>query len=132
MLLALLAGCSKDDDAVDPGKIDGKFACFEGEVNGEISKLPENGFGIDIQITRIDENSATVEIIPYGNQDPIDFPIQECSIETDQDGFLVLRAKPDQSLYVIFYDAETIDCYPASGTRLSASRNGQQPDWWDD
>jgi|GEM_PF-1171108 len=132
MLLTLLSACSKDDDSVDPAEIGGKFGCFEGEQNGEIFKLPEDGFGIDIQINRLDEKNATVEIIPYGNQEPIDFPIQQCSIETDQDGFVVLLSKEDRSLYVIFYDAATIDCYPGGGTRLSASRNGQEPGWWDE
>ena len=129
--MSFLISCSKDD-TVNILQIEGTFKCFEGELDGEIFDLPYEGFSLEVKIQRIDNEDAMVEVIPFGNNQPIDFPDQQCSIKTDPDGYLNLISKKDGSMYVIFYDKETIDCYPGNGTRISGSRNGKKPKWWDD
>lgn len=128
VLAALALGCKKG--SIDQPEIEGRFICFEGELDGEIFKLPKDGFSIEIIIKSIDYNNAMVEVIPHGNGEPINFPRQECSIGTDEDGFLFLKSKKDDSMYVIFYDGDTIDCYPGNGTRISAAKSGKEPIWW--
>ncbi len=129
--MTFLISCSKDI-SVDKVQIDGSFKGFEGELDGDIFNLPFEGFSIEIKIKRINEEDAMVEVNPFGNGKPIDFPDQICSIKTDSDGFVNLVSLKDGSMYVIFYDKETIDCYPVNGTRISGSRNGKKPSWWDD
>ncbi|GGG90099.1 hypothetical protein GCM10007415_25620 [Parapedobacter pyrenivorans] len=129
-ILFMLVGCN-NEDLVTKNHIDGTFKCFEGELDGEIFELPIDGFSLEIKIESVNDQEAMVEVIPYGDGNPIDFPSQRCNLKTDADGYLNLISKKDGSMYVIFYDRETIDCYPGNGTRLSGSRNGKKPKWWD-
>src|SRR5690606_41804724 len=87
--MTFLISCSKDI-SVDKVQIDGSFKGFEGELDGDIFNLPVEGFSSEIQIKRINEEAAMVELNPFGNGKARDCRDQICSSKTDCDGLVTL------------------------------------------
>ncbi|MBZ4189418.1 hypothetical protein [Niabella beijingensis] len=125
--------CKKNkDEEVSPESISGTFKCFEVEAGGDISPLPAGGMTAEIVVKSSDLKTATVDLHYTDNGKTSHFPTQLCTVTTDADGFLVLNKKNGGKLYLIYYDKETVDCFPELGIRFSGSRSGKKPSDWDD
>jgi hypothetical protein len=131
---AILAftSCKKDDAATSPNQASGTFSTFEAEINGQVVTLPTADDKMEIKIAVADGEHANVTITYYNQGQQQSTPSIACNIGKDPDGFLVLTEASTGNMLVMYYDQETIDCFPSPGDRLSASRNGKKPDWWDD
>ena len=124
--------CKKKDADTSPTQASGTFSVFEAEVNGQILTLPTADEKMEIKIDVADGEHANVTITYYNQGQQESTPPMACTIDKDPDGFLVLTETSTDKMIVMYYDQETIDCFPSPGDRLSASRNGKKPDWWVD
>lgn len=123
--------CKKDHDDTSPRQGNGTFSAFEAEVNGQVLTLPTADEKMEIKIDIADDTHANVTVTYYNGSQHQSTPPVACTIGKDPDGFLVLTETSTGKTFVLYYDQETIDCFPTPGDRLSASRNGKKPDWWD-
>ncbi len=124
--------CKKDKEDTSPRQASGTFSAFEAEVNGEVFALPTADEKMDIKIDVTDDQHANVTVIYTNRGQQQSTPPVACTMGKDPDGFLVLNETATGDMFVLYYDQETIDCFPSPGDRLSASRSGKKPDWWDD
>ncbi|KAA2242720.1 hypothetical protein F0L74_09335 [Chitinophaga agrisoli] len=124
--------CKKDDKDTSPRQASGTFSAFEAEVNGEVLALPTASEKMEVKIDIADDTHANVTVTYYNGGQQQSTPPIACTMGKDPDGFLTLSETSTGNMFVLYYDEETIDCFPSPGDRLSASRSGKKPDWWDD
>lgn len=132
--LTVFSSCKKDDDiTVSPKQVDGTFTAFEFESLQGTIPFPAQGKSIEIKVTSVDKENATVTLTLDDNGDIQTVGPEACTIEKDADGFTVLNDKQTKKLYLFYYDKNTVtfDLPEGQGT-IAASRNGKKPDWWDD